>query len=185
MNEKDWAADACNGDEVAFHHLVSLHKRRLYSIAYSYLRNEADALEVLQDTICKAWLKARTLKNPDAFVPWLTRILINGCIDEQKRRSRVLPQAPETYTGAQEMVSVYRLDLEAALSRLKPKYRHVLILKYFHDMTLTDISIVLNRPEGTVKTWLHQALKQVRKQMNLGGEQYYGPSGELPAPRNN
>lgn len=72
------------------------------------------------------------------------------------------------------MISVYKLDLELALERLKPKYRDVLMLKYYQDMTLTEISRVLQRPEGTVKTWLHQGLKQVREHIRKGGEGYAG-----------
>lgn len=184
MNEKEWTLHASQGDELAFNQLVSLHKRKLYGIAYSYLRNEADALEVLQDSVCKAWMKRAALKDRDAFLPWITRILINGCIDELKRKKRVLPHSHDAFEGTHEMVSIYKMDLEMALAHLKPKHRHVLTLKYYHDMTLSDIAKVLERPEGTVKTWLYQALKQVRKQINKGGEQYYGTSRELPASRN-
>lgn len=73
-----------------------------------------------------------------------------------------------------EMISDSRLDLHQAMLRLKPKYRHVLMLKYYQDMTLTDIAKVLDRPEGTVKTWLHQGLKQLRGKMDAGGEVYHG-----------
>ncbi|GGH35464.1 sigma-70 family RNA polymerase sigma factor [Paenibacillus segetis] len=174
MIERDWADAACKGDEDAFYHLITTHKRKLYGIAFSYLKNEADALEVVQETICRAWSKCHQLKDPESFIPWLIRILINCSIDEQKRRKRVAPQTVETSTGTAEMVSVQRLDLEIALERLKPKYRHVLTLKYYQDMTLTDIAKVLDCPEGTVKTWLHQGLKQIRGQMDYGGERYYG-----------
>lgn len=184
MDEKEWAVHARQGDELAFNQLVSLHKRKLYSIAYSYLRNEADALDALQDSVCKAWLKKATLKDHDAFLPWITRILINGCIDDLKRKQRVLPKSEAEYEGTHEMMSIYRMDLEIALTHLKPIYRHVLTLKYYHDMTLSDIAKIMDRPEGTVKTWLHQALKQVKKQINKGGEPYYGASRELPVSRN-
>ncbi len=66
------------------------------------------------------------------------------------------------------------MDLDSALDQLKPKYRHVLTLKYYQDMTLTEIARVLDCPEGTVKTWLHQGLKQLRRHMHVGGELYYG-----------
>lgn len=61
------------------------------------------------------------------------------------------------------MVSDSKLDLERALSRMKPKYRHVLILKYYQDMTISDIANILDVPEGTVKTRLHQGLKLLRQ----------------------
>ena len=174
MEEREWAAAACGGDESAFQGLISANSRKLYGIAYSYLRNEADALEAVQETVCKAWVKCRRWKEPEAFVPWLIRILINCCIDEQRRRKKVLPLASVMPQGAAEMVSVSKLDLEAALEQLQPKFRHVLTLKYYQDMTLTEIAKVLDRPEGTVKTWLHQGLKQLRGRMDLGGELFYG-----------
>lgn len=175
MIEKGWATAACRGDEDAFYQLISLHRRKLYGIAYSYLRNEADALEVVQETVCRAWSKCTQLKDPDSFMPWLIRILINCSIDEQKRRRRITPEVSmDTTTGTAEMISVERMDLEMALEQMKPKYRHVLMLKYYQDMTLTDIAKVLDRPEGTIKTWLHQGLKQIRKQMDWGGERYHG-----------
>lgn len=174
LEEREWAAAACSGDEQAFYQLISLHRRKLYGIAYSYLRNESDALKAIQETVCKAWIKCRRLKDPEAFIPWLIRILVHCCIDELKRRKRVLPYVAERMQTNGEMVSVFKMDLDSALDQLKPKYRHVLTLKYYQDMTLTEIARVLDCPEGTVKTWLHQGLKQLRRHMHVGGELYYG-----------
>ncbi len=172
MQEREWAAAACLGDEDAFYKLVSSQKRKLFGIAHSYLKNEADALEAVQETICRAWIKCRQLRDPAAFVPWLIRILINCCHDELKYRKRTLPHYNETSQEKIEMISIHKLDLERALDRLKPKYRDVLMLKYYQDMTLTEIARILDRPEGTIKTWLHQGLKQVRGHIGRGGEEY-------------
>ncbi|UUZ97751.1 sigma-70 family RNA polymerase sigma factor [Paenibacillus sp. P25] len=59
--------------------------------------------------------------------------------------------------------------MELAIERLAPKYRHVIILKYYQDMTLTEIAQLLERPEGTVKTWLNQALKALRSDFGKEG----------------
>ncbi|WP_055105472.1 sigma-70 family RNA polymerase sigma factor [Paenibacillus ihumii] len=174
MQEREWAAAACRGDEDAFYKLVSSQKRKLFGIAHSYLKNEADALEAVQEAVCRAWIKCRKLRDPDAFVPWLIRILINCCHDELKYRKKTLPHYSETSQPKIEMISIHKLDLERALDLLKPKYRDVLMLKYYQDMTLTEISRILQRPEGTVKTWLHQGLKQIREHIRKGGEGYAG-----------
>lgn len=174
MTTNTLAFAACQGDERAFEQLITAHQRQLYSIAYSYLRNEADALEVIQETVFRAWTKCAKLRDPSAFTPWLIRILIHCCIDEQKRQKRMTVKEVESIHSNAEMVSVQKMDLQIALENLKPKYRHVLILKYYHDMTITDIASVLNKPEGTIKTWLHQGLKKTRSRMNQGGEHYYG-----------
>lgn len=172
MNEKELARAACQGDEEAFYRIVSLHKRRLYGIAYSYLHNEEDALEALQETVCRAWVKCSMLRDSDAFVPWLIRILIHCCMDELKRRKRQLPLGAE-HEGSAMMISDHKVDLDRAMERLKPKYRHPVILKYYQDMTVPQIAEVLGRPEGTVKTWLRQGLKLLNRYMNYGGEHRY------------
>lgn len=160
-------------NEEAFYEQVDGQKRKLYSIAYSYLRNEADALEVLQEATCRAWIKRKSLKNAERFTPWLTRILINCCNDELKRRKRsavsevVQGQGED---GIMEMKSDRRLDMEQALDGVKVKYRQVLVLKYYKDMTITEIAEVLDKPEGTVKTWLNKGLKQLRDKMKRKGD---------------
>ncbi|MDR0270739.1 sigma-70 family RNA polymerase sigma factor [Paenibacillus sp.] len=175
QTDPELSAAACQGDEEAFYTLVSGMKRKLFGIAYSYLGSETDALEAVQEAICRAWMKCGKLKDPAAFHAWLIRILIHCCIDEQKRRKRTLPLKNDTQDNRMAvMVSDSRLDLQQAMQRLKPKYRHVLMLKYYQDMTLTEIARVLGKPEGTVKTWLHQGLKQLRGKMDAGGELYHG-----------
>ncbi|MEW4371359.1 sigma-70 family RNA polymerase sigma factor [Paenibacillus kandeliae] len=171
MEEREWAIAACKGDEEAFYQLVSMHRRKLYGIAYGYMHNEQDALDMLQETVCRGLLQCRKLRNPERFIPWLIRIMINCCMDELKRKRRSVPlMEHHTDQSMVEMKNEDRLDLEHALQRLQPKYRHVLILKYYNDLTLTEIASILERPEGTVKTWLHQGLKQIRLKLDKGGD---------------
>lgn len=169
MEERERAAAACRGDEAAFYEIITAQKRRLYRIAYSYLHNEADALEALQEAVCRAWSKSGSLRDPDLFVPWLIRILIHCCVDEQKRRRRVVPYEKIDRPDPSVMVSDSKVDLERALEKMKPKYRHVLMLRYYEDMTVAEIARVLDCPEGTVKTRLHQALKQLKRSIEPGG----------------
>ncbi|MFF2907375.1 RNA polymerase sigma factor [Paenibacillus sp. NPDC057934] len=155
----------------AFMLMVKEQQRLLYSIAYSYLRSEVDALEVLQEATCRAWIKRRSLKDPARFTPWLIRIVINCCNDELKRRKRVLTVKPTgSVSDMMEMKSDLRLDMELALDGMKPKYRQVLVLKYYRDMTVTEIAEVLDRPEGTIKTWLNKGLKHLRGKMKNKGD---------------
>lgn len=163
-NEMKWSrgqAEQSDG-EAAFLERVSAQKRVLYGIAYSYLRNEADALEALQEATCRAWQHRKRLKDQERFDPWVIRILINCCHDELKRRKRTAAAAMPADDAVMEMRSGRNLDLEQALDQVKVKYRQVLILKYYRDMTLTEIAKVLDKPEGTVKTWLHKGLGQLR-----------------------
>ncbi|MFM9282392.1 sigma-70 family RNA polymerase sigma factor [Paenibacillus jiagnxiensis] len=172
--EKRLAQAACKGDQDAFQRLVSTHQRRLYGIAYSYLHSEADALDALQETVCRGWMKCGSLRQPEILVPWLIRILINYCRDELKRRKKYQPLHGSVEGGSAEMISDRKLDLQHALAHMKPKYREVLILKYYQDMTIAEIAQVLEKPEGTIKTWLYKGLKQMKLRLDTGGEMQHG-----------
>lgn len=154
--------DFAHMDEEAFFERLYKEHRKMYAVAYSYLRTEADALEVIQEASCRAWMKRKKLKDEQSFTPWIIRITINCCMDELRRKKRVVVTERLEERAAQEMKSNDRIDLERALNRIKPKYRHVILLKYYNDMTTIDIAKVLKKPEGTIKTWLRQGLKQLR-----------------------
>lgn len=150
-------------DEETFFEALAGEQRKLYSIALSYMRNETDALEIVQEAACRAWMKRKKLKNEQAFAPWLIRITINCCMDELRRKKRVVPTETIQEEAVQEMKSSDKIDLERAMAKMKKKYRHVVMLKYYQDMTTADIAKVLQRPEGTIKSWLREGLKQLRK----------------------
>ncbi|WP_172197922.1 RNA polymerase sigma factor [Saccharibacillus qingshengii] len=152
-------------EEELFFGRIETQQRRLYAIALSYLRSETDALEAVQEASCRAWIKRRKLKNPEMFSSWLIRIVINCCMDELRRRKRSFPAAEFEERQAQEMKSDDRVDLERAFGRMKPKYRHAVMLKYYQDMTTTEIARILKKPEGTIKTWLREGLKQLKKEL--------------------
>lgn len=155
-------ADFALMDEEAFFKRLYVEHRKMYAIAFSYLRTETDALEVVQEASCRAWMKRKKLKDEEAFTSWMIRITINCCMDELRRKKRVFPTEKLAEAAAQEMKSNDRIDLERAMNRIKPKYRHVITLKYYHDMTVIEIAKVLKKPEGTIKTWLREGLKQLR-----------------------
>ncbi|MEK4041083.1 RNA polymerase sigma factor [Paenibacillus sp. FSL L8-0493] len=154
--------DFARMDEEVFFKRLYVEHRKMYTVAYSYLRTEADALEVVQEASCRAWMKRKKLKDEQSFTPWLIRITINCCMDELRRKKRVIPTEKLAEVATQEMKSNDRIDLERAMNRLKPKYRHVVLLKYYNDMTTIEIAKVLEKPEGTIKTWLREGLKQLR-----------------------
>ncbi|UVI30564.1 RNA polymerase sigma factor [Paenibacillus spongiae] len=176
MNKEQLAEAAAKGDEQAFLQIMNGEKQQMMRIAYAYLRNEADALEAIQETVCRAWLKRHALKKPQYITTWLIRILIHVCTDELRRRKRAIPadmrQEPvqagmeddrELQSGAAGAED--RLDIAAAVELLEEPYRDVIRLKYYEDLTVLDIAGILQRPDGTIRTWLHKGLKQLRKYM--------------------
>ncbi|WP_017813013.1 sigma-70 family RNA polymerase sigma factor [Paenibacillus shenyangensis] len=158
-------------EEERFYQTVLSHRNQLYQIACSYLRNKEDALEAIQEATFRAWKKRKILKNPAAFKPWIIRILIYICIDEQRRRKRISP-IPEQMPEPSVQLDHRRMQMLSVLEKIKPKYRHILLLRYYNDMTVPEIARILDKPEGTIKTWQHQALKQLRKHMDKQEDWY-------------
>nr|WP_305121006.1 sigma-70 family RNA polymerase sigma factor [Saccharibacillus sp. JS10] len=156
----------CEGEEELFFERIDRQSGKLYRIAYSYLRSNADALEILQEVSYRAWRKRASLKDEKLFDSWIIRILINCCMDELRRRKRVIPvehiREDQIGSSISQMQSNDHLDLQAALERMPKKYKHILILRFYHDMTLAEIAEILGKSESTVKSRLYRSLKQMR-----------------------
>lgn len=168
---------ARRGDDDAFYRLIQEHKAKLYKIAYAYFHNEADALEAIQEVTCRAYTRIGKLREPQFFNTWLTRIMINYCADERRKRNRWtaritdldLEHADVPAEDAQS-ASLSKMMVQTALARMEDKYQTIIQLKYFHDLTIAEIAKTMKRPEGTIKTWLHQALKGLRKHLEKEDE---------------
>ncbi|MFF2482470.1 sigma-70 family RNA polymerase sigma factor [Paenibacillus sp. NPDC058071] len=175
MELDELAAAAVKGDEEALLRRIDYDKRKLYGIAFAYMRHETDALDAIQETVCRVWAKRRSLRDPKLFTTWTVRILLRVCMDERKKRRRERPSSAalfqSTPTGNVLEAAAGRLDMEAQLDRLKPHYRMVVVLKYYRDMTITDIAELMNKPDGTIRTWLHKALRILRRDLLTGKEE--------------
>ena len=132
------------GDSISFTELMKLHKVSLYKIAYSYVKDEQKALDIIQDTTYKGLLNIKNLKNPEFFKTWITRILINVSIDYTKNEDE-------------------KVDLYDAIDKLRDKYKMVIILKYFNDMTDEQISNNMDIPINTVKSHLRRAKEELKQ----------------------
>lgn len=158
-------------DDNEFYELMNGKKEMLYKIAFSYVRNEEDALDIVSETFYKAYISIGKLKNPEYLGTWSTRILINCSIDFLKKHKReTICEEVEDKKEENEFRDDI-LDLKTAVYRLNYKYRTVIILKYFQDMSIGQISEVLSMPQGTVKTYIHKALSELR--IDLEGDGIY------------
>ncbi len=172
MDEVDTVIKAQKGDDIAFSELIKYHKENLYKVAFAYLKNEEEALDIVSDTIYKVYMDIDKLKNPQFFNTWITRIVINNAINRLKKNKRiVLVDEYEkidnlNYNGSDIGTDVPKcIDLYNAIDSLNVKSRTIIILKYFQDMTISEISKVLELPEGTVKVYIHRALKKLKIQL--------------------
>lgn len=155
------------GDKEAFAKLMYERKDVLYKTAYIYVKNKEDALDIVSETVYRAYSSIKKLKNPEFFNTYVTRILINCAVDMLKKK-KVFVNDNEivllSKTSKDENIEE-NIDLYRAVDLLNDKYRTVIVLKYFRDMSFEDISRVMKCPIGTVKTYLHRALKILRINM--------------------
>ncbi|MFE8698931.1 sigma-70 family RNA polymerase sigma factor [Cytobacillus sp. FJAT-53684] len=168
MEVKELIKLAKKGDDGAFYELMQLHKVRLLKIAISYLHNEVDALEALQEVTFRSYRSIKKVKQPEYFSTWLIRIMINYCHDQIHKKKSIadtslLDNIAETVNYNQP------LEIEEALEKIDAHLREVIILKYYHDLKIKDIAEILDSPESTIKTWLYKGLKALRDQLGERG----------------
>ncbi|WP_042357086.1 sigma-70 family RNA polymerase sigma factor [Bacillus rubiinfantis] len=166
--EQQLVKKAVKGDDTAFLQLMQLYKIDLYKTAISFLRNEEEALEAIQEVTYRAYKNRKTVKEPAYFKTWLIRIMINYCNDHLKKQQRVVfNQEALNNKGAPENHN--KLELQDAMQDLDERSRELLTLKYFHDLKIKEIAELLQCPEGTVKTWLNKALKALKEKLEGNG----------------
>ena len=154
---------AQKGDEEAFSTLIYEKKETLYVTAYSYVKNKEDALDIVQETVYKAYKNIKKLKEAKFFNTWLTRILINVAIDYVKKNNKVIYLADDAERNLKvEENREEIIDIQRAIGNLSENLKTIIILKYYQNFTCEEISQTIQMPIGTVKTNLHKALKALR-----------------------
>ena len=142
-------------------------KGRLYRTALLYLGGEASALDAVDEAVYRAFLSHRKLRRPEHFNTWITRILINVCNDELRRRKREPAMAELPETAAEQFDA---LPLRDAVERLPRELRAVVALRYFSGYTLAETAEALDIPAGTVSSRQRKALALLRLELDDGKE---------------
>ena len=152
---------AQNKNPDAFAQLIHTYKNDMYRFARSYLSNDEDIADAIQDTILIVYEKLPTLKNPDYFKTWLIRILINKCIDLLKSGKRYVPMEniPEISIDDSAQANIEFLMLMDALDE---RYSIILILYYSEGYSVKEISKILNLTESAVKARLKRGREKVK-----------------------
>ena len=148
-------------DTDAFIQLIEEYKTALYKVAKTYLKNEEDVADVLQDTILSAYEHIGELKTVSYFKTWLTRILINHCTDVVRQQKRVvsMEQAEEqTGTFLESDYEFYELIRE-----LPEKDRTIFLLYYGECFNAREIAELLGWNENTVKSRLQRGRKKLKQ----------------------
>ncbi|MER2028870.1 MAG: RNA polymerase sigma factor SigW [Solibacillus sp.] len=171
------------GDQNAYADIVNLYQHKLYQVCYRMLGNKQEAEDIAQEAFIRAYINLHSYDQNRKFSTWLYRIGTNLCID------RIRKKKPDYYLDAEvagtegldmysQIASEEQLPEEAVeqmelqdriqyeISRLPDKYRSVIVLKYIEELSLQEISEILDMPLGTVKTRIHRGREALRKQLN-------------------
>ncbi|MBN6189008.1 sigma-70 family RNA polymerase sigma factor [Aneurinibacillus sp. BA2021] len=147
---------------------ITENKENVYRLAFSYVKNKENALDIVQDSIHKALLSSKTLKSEDSMKSWFYRIVVNTSLDflrKQKKIQLVDDKTLELHSPTSKDV-YHDIDLEKALEELPYAFRTVIVLRYFEDLKIEEIAEVMNENISTVKTRLYQGLRKLRVKMS-------------------
>ena len=144
------------------------NKELFYRLAYSYVKNIDDALDVVQESIYKAFSSIDSLKNFDYIKTWFYRIIVNVSLDLLRKRKREIATDEEFLLNDDiGTVDNYpNIDLEKALEALPENYRSIIVLRFFEDLKLEEIAEILDENINTVKTRLYKGLEKLRISMD-------------------
>lgn len=148
---------------------VIQNKEHYYRLAFHYVKNKEDALDVVQESIIKALSKKASLESPELLKTWFYRIVVNTSIDLLRKQKRLVIVDDEVLTSldAGNLDQYTDFDLKNMLDSLPVQYRSIIILRYFSDFKLEEIAKILDENLNTVKTRLYKALSILRIEMNV------------------
>jgi len=156
---------AQKGNDKAFLKLFQQYEEDIYRTAYVYVKNKDDALDIVQEVAYQSFKKIDTLQKPEYFKTWLMKITINCAINVIKKNQKIIQLKPEfevLITSEEEDLSL-SLSLQELMNTLQEEEKSVILLKFYHDHTLKEISELLQIPLGTAKSTLYRALNKLRK----------------------
>ncbi len=151
------------GNIKAYGELIEMHKDYLYKIAFSYTRDESTALDVVRDCVINGYEYIKKLRQPEFFKTWITKILINAAKDVLKKSEKyILSDSIEILEPHNSLPIEEKLDLYQAIDFLPDNYRSIIVLRYFNDLKISQISYIMGIPEGSVKGYLNRARQELK-----------------------
>jgi RNA polymerase sigma-70 factor (ECF subfamily) len=177
LMEADLVRMAQKGDMTSFEELVARYRDKIYARAYSMMRNEEEALDLSQDAWVKGWQRLVQFQGDSSFITWMTRIVINLCLDQlrkQKRQRAESIEAMEEDGGVERHMPVVitnptaglervelRERIDRALAQLSHEHRTVLVLHEFEELEYKEIASRMKCSIGTVMSRLFYARRRM------------------------
>lgn len=176
MELEDLLRRCRQGDELAWEALVRRYQGRVYGLALHYLRNREEALDAAQEIFVRVYSKLDTLREGQAFLPWLVRLGRNCCLDRLRRLKVRTPEIEVAMEDAAPTLAAgdpnpeesgrakQRRDLlHRAIATLSDNSREMIFLKDIHELKLDEIAELLAVPVGTVKSRSSRARVELAK----------------------
>lgn len=160
-------AQVKKGDQEAFAELIEEYKLSIYKTAKAILKDEDDVCDAIQDTALSIYKNIQNLKNEKYFKTWVIKITINKCYDiiaKNRLNSEKVEKAKfydkEEHNSFDKDI-IIKIDLETALNVLDEDLRVTTVLYYYDDLSIAEISGILDIPKGTVKSRVHRAREKL------------------------
>lgn len=174
--------EVLKGDQNAFAEIVELYKDKVYQLCYRMLGNAHEAEDMAQEAFIRAYVNISRFNTDLKFSTWLYRIATNLCIDRIRKKKpdyyldaevagtdglTMYSQIPAEVKKPEDELEGMELQelIQQEILKLPEKYRTVIILKYIQELSLNEISEILDMPLGTVKTRIHRGREALRQQL--------------------
>ena len=181
--------EALAGSQDAYRALVERHSRAVLTLVTRLVRDQGVAEELSQDAFVKAFGALRSFDSSYKFSNWILRIAHNVAIDYLRKARPPIVSIDDEVSGRETADALadarepsafdravrrdFKDDLEAALAKLRPEFRRLVVMRYLEDLSYEDISEVVGLPLGTVKSHLHRARAALGR---LLAESGWGPA---------
>jgi RNA polymerase sigma-70 factor (ECF subfamily) len=169
---------AKKGNMAAFEELVARHRDKVYARAFSMMRNEDEAVDLSQEAWVKSWQRLKQFQGESSFGTWMTRIVINLCLDQLRKRKRQRAESIEEMEaesgGVERQMAIVtvnpterlergelRKKIDQALSQLSHEHRTALVLHEFEEMEYKQIAKTMGCSIGTVMSRLFYARRKM------------------------
>ncbi|WP_286230786.1 RNA polymerase sigma factor [Neobacillus mesonae] len=146
---------------------IQENKADFYRLAYSYVKNSQDALDIVQESIRKALSAKNSLQKVHSIKSWFYKIVVNTALDflRKKKKVTIVDETNLEYINQGKNDKYQNLDLKRSLEELPLKYRSIIVLRFFEDLTIDEVAEILQEKPNTVKTRLYRALEMLRIKM--------------------
>lgn len=168
--------EACRrGDQDAFRVLFEAHKDRVYSIALRYSGDPAAAMDIAQDTFLKLLSRIQDFRGDSQFESWLYRLVVNACLDHQRRGRRWMPflgelvdrlRSPRETVLHELMRAELQSEVQVVIGKLPPEQRIVIVLRYTEGLSYDQIAEILGCSAGTIASRLNRAHKFLERRLS-------------------